>query len=111
RTVGIGTSRSARRGDPKHRQGRDLISLAAPAWEPSLDEEGPDVDTTQAAPARTHDRYIDAVRALALLAVVFGHWVATLPRTRGAEVIGTDHLLHLWSPAASITWIWQVVPL
>lgn len=63
------------------------------------------------APASTHDRYIDAVRAIALLAVVFGHWIATLPRTDGPEIVGTDHLLHLWSPAASITWIWQVVPL
>jgi peptidoglycan/LPS O-acetylase OafA/YrhL len=65
-----------------------------------------------AAPAAsTHDRYIDTIRAVALLAVVFGHWIATLPRTEGAAVVGTDHLLHLWSPAASVTWIWQVVPL
>lgn len=70
---------------------------------------GARTDTGSGSPK--HDRYVDAVRAIALLAVVFGHWIATLPRTDGAEVVGTDHLLHLWSPAASITWVWQVVPL
>ncbi|EWH00065.1 hypothetical protein [Halomonas sp. BC04] len=31
-------------------------------------------------PQAARDRYPDALRAGALLVVVFGHWIATLPR-------------------------------
>lgn len=57
------------------------------------------------------DLYPDALRALALLVVVFGHWFATLPRLEGGEFIATDHLLHEWILAAFLTWAFQVVPL
>lgn len=57
------------------------------------------------------DLYPDALRALALLIVVFGHWFATLPRLDGGELVATDHLLHAWIPAAFLTWAVQVVPL
>ncbi|MFW5927258.1 MAG: acyltransferase family protein, partial [Wenzhouxiangella sp.] len=51
------------------------------------------------------------MRALALMVVVFGHWLATLPRLEGGELIATDHLLDIWDLAGALTWIVQVVPL
>lgn len=57
------------------------------------------------------DRYPDALRAGALLVVVLGHWVATLPRLEGGRLAGTDHLLAAWDAAGVLTWLVQVVPL
>src|SRR5690606_22337190 len=57
------------------------------------------------------DRYPDALRAGALLVVVLGHWMATLPRVDGGRLAGTDHLLAAWDAAGVITWLVQVVPL
>ncbi len=55
--------------------------------------------------------YLDALRAGALLVVVFGHWIATLPRFEGGTVVATEHLLKVWEPAGYLTWVVQVVPL
>jgi len=60
---------------------------------------------------RQRDLYPDALRAVALLVVVFGHWLATLPRLEAGRVVATDHLLEVWMPAAFLTWALQVVPL
>ncbi len=57
------------------------------------------------------DLYLDALRAGALLVVVFGHWIATLPRFDGGLDIQTEHLLKIWEPSGFITWFVQVVPL
>ena len=57
------------------------------------------------------DRYPDALRAGALLIVVFGHWIATLPRLEAGRVVATDHMLDIWGPAGILTWFVQVVPL
>lgn len=57
------------------------------------------------------DLYPDALRALALLVVVFGHWLATLPRLADGRLIGTDHILKVWASAGFLTWAVQVVPL
>jgi hypothetical protein len=57
------------------------------------------------------DRYPDALRAGALLVVVFGHWIATLPRLEDGQLVATDHILDLWFAAGVMTWIVQVVPL
>ncbi len=57
------------------------------------------------------DLYPDALRALALMVVVFGHWFATLPRLEAGRLAATDHLLDVWIPAAFLTWAVQVVPL
>ncbi|QKK03382.1 MAG: acyltransferase [Pseudomonadota bacterium] len=57
------------------------------------------------------DIYPDALRALALTVVVFGHWIATLPRMEGGTLVATDHLLKLWPAAGFLTWAVQVVPL
>ncbi len=58
------------------------------------------------------DRYIDAIRAFALLIVVLGHWFATaLVVAPDGTLQQTDHLLRTWEGAAWATWILQVVPL
>jgi hypothetical protein len=60
-------------------------------------------------PAR--DRYPDALRAGALLVVVFGHWLATLPRLEDGRMVAAEHLLTVWDGAGVLTWVLQVVPL
>lgn len=59
----------------------------------------------------TRDPYPDALRACALLVVVFGHWMATLPRLVDGQLVDTDHLLATWEAAGYLTWLVQVVPL
>jgi hypothetical protein len=60
---------------------------------------------------KQRDRYPDALRAVALLVVVFGHWIATLPRISDGRLVDTEHLLQIWAPAGALTWLVQVVPL
>ncbi len=62
-------------------------------------------------PTPQRDPYPDALRAGALLVVVFGHWIATLPRLSDGRLVGTDHLLAAWDAAGMLTWLVQVVPL
>ena len=57
------------------------------------------------------DRYPDALRAGALLLVVLGHWLATLPRLEEGRLVETEHLLVVWEGAGAFTWVVQVVPL
>nr|WP_282571367.1 acyltransferase [Methylonatrum kenyense] len=57
------------------------------------------------------DPYLDALRAGALLVVVLGHWVATLPRVENGTLVDTEHILDVWAPAGFFTWLVQVVPL
>jgi hypothetical protein len=57
------------------------------------------------------DRYPDALRAAALLVVVIGHWLATLPRLDQGRMVETEHLLVVWQQAGVFTWLVQVVPL
>jgi hypothetical protein len=57
------------------------------------------------------DRYPDALRAGALLVVVLGHWLATLPQLEGGRMVATEHLLTVWDGAGTLTWVVQVVPL
>jgi len=57
------------------------------------------------------DRYPDALRAVALLVVVLGHWAATLPRLEDGRMVATEHLLTVWQGAGLLTWVLQVVPL
>ncbi|OUE40361.1 hypothetical protein BZY95_14520 [Billgrantia desiderata SP1] len=71
---------------------------------------GPASDSA-AAPQAVRDRYPDALRAGALLVVVFGHWIATLPRLENGLMTTTDHLLLVWTGAGVLTWLLQVVPL
>lgn len=60
---------------------------------------------------KARDAYPDALRAGALLVVVLGHWLATLPRISEGRLVGTGHLLAAWPSAGYLTWVMQVVPL
>ena len=62
-------------------------------------------------PTPTRDRYPDALRAGALMVVVFGHWLATLPRLEDGRMVDAEHLLTVWAGAGVLTWVLQVVPL
>ena len=62
------------------------------------------------ATSRQRDLYADALRAGALLVVVLGHWLATLPVLEEGRLVATAHLLGLWPPADALTWLVQVVP-
>jgi hypothetical protein len=50
------------------------------------------------------DRYPDALRAGALLVVVLGHWLATLPQLEGGRMVATEHLLTAWEGAGTLTY-------
>ena len=67
--------------------------------------------TARDLPVSPRDPYLDALRAGALLLVVFGHWIATLPRLEGGLMVSTEHLLKVWPTAGLLTWAVQVVPL
>jgi hypothetical protein len=76
--------------------------------------DGPDgrgATATETASARSRDRYPDALRAGALLVVVLGHWLATLPQLEDGRMVATEHLLTVWDGAGTLTWVLQVVPL
>ena len=64
-----------------------------------------------AAAPSPRDRYPDALRAGALMVVVFGHWIATLPRLEDGRMVDAEHLLTVWAGAGVLTWVLQVVPL
>ena len=58
----------------------------------------------------TRLRYLDAYRALAILAVVIGHWTIMTVWNRDGEILGFSvlpHLEYLWP----FTWLFQVMPL
>ena len=61
--------------------------------------------------SQPRDPYPDALRACALIVVVLGHWLATLPRFADGRLADTDHLLAVWDAAGFLTWAVQVVPL
>jgi hypothetical protein len=64
-----------------------------------------------AATRAARDRYPDALRAGALLVVVLGHWLATLPQLEDGRMVAAEHLLTAWQGAGVLTWVVQVVPL
>ena len=112
-------------GQPRGKSGTTAGSATVTIPEPRPDgPDGPDgpaalaasgASTASAAPSPpatpARDRYPDALRAGALMVVVFGHWLATLPRLEGGRMVTTDHLLHVWAGAGLLTWVLQVVPL
>jgi fucose 4-O-acetylase-like acetyltransferase len=58
----------------------------------------------------TRDRYVDFLRALAILAVVCGHWlVATITRTRHGIEVG--NVLSTVDALRPVTWLFQVMGL
>lgn len=57
----------------------------------------------------TRDRYVDAVRAAAILTVVLGHWLIAVITWDGSGVRATNALAE--APALQwLTWVFQVMP-
>ncbi|MEV5572846.1 acyltransferase [Spirillospora sp. NPDC052269] len=86
---------------------------ALPAWHAEryrrLSEDRPSLVTViEATTPETRDRAVDALRALAILGVVLGHWLVT-------ALVDTGGVLHTASPLASmpaldpISWLFQTL--
>jgi surface polysaccharide O-acyltransferase-like enzyme len=59
---------------------------------------------------RDRDRYADLIRMLAILVVVYGHWIAAVVLVRDGELVATQLLVvEPWTRVA--TWVVQVMPL
>jgi hypothetical protein len=55
-------------------------------------------------------RYVDLLRAVAIVLVVIGHWLITVIERRDGEVVGRSALGEL-SWAHPVTWLVQVIPI
>lgn len=56
------------------------------------------------------ERHVDLLRALAILAVVLGHWLIVVVAERDGVLVGFSVLIELtW--AHPVTWLFQVMPL
>ncbi|WP_167760915.1 acyltransferase [Geodermatophilus sp. DF01_2] len=62
-----------------------------------------------AATPEGRERCVDLLRAVAILAVVVGHWLLVVIVSRDGELTGTS-VLALWRPAHLINWVFQVMP-
>ncbi len=58
----------------------------------------------------SRDRYVDALRALSILAVVLGHWLVAAPYVTG-DGVRAGHLLQVSPWSQWLTWLFQVMPL
>jgi fucose 4-O-acetylase-like acetyltransferase len=58
----------------------------------------------------TRDRYMDFLRALSILVVVFGHWLIGMIYWRDG-VIGTRSAIGVTNWAWALTWLLQVMPI
>ncbi|REK20305.1 MAG: acyltransferase, partial [Actinobacteria bacterium] len=62
----------------------------------------------EATPA-TRNRYVDLLRALSILVVVYGHWLMAAPEVIGGE-IRIGHALTDIPWTRGLTWVLQVMP-
>lgn len=68
-----------------------------------------DAHAVAAATAARRDRYVDLLRAVAILAVVTGHWLAAAVTVQDGRLGGVNALEVLpW--ARPLTWLFQVMP-
>jgi fucose 4-O-acetylase-like acetyltransferase len=65
---------------------------------------------TEATPS-TRNRVVDATRAVAMLAVVVGHWLVALPTPVVGAGIGGINAIEKLHSFQYVTWIFQVMPL
>lgn len=70
---------------------------------------GFDAQAVAAATSAHRDRYVDLLRAVAILAVVTGHWLAAVVTVQDGRLGGVNALEVLpW--ARPLTWLFQVMP-
>ena len=91
---------------------------------PESDDARPEIDVARPEAARnplarikqladatpTHrDRYVDALRALAILVVVLGHWLISVVTVTDGQ-LGGRNLLYVVPWIQPLTWLFQVMP-
>ena len=57
----------------------------------------------------TRNRYVDFLRAVAIMAVVMGHWLIAAASVEGGK-LELDHMLNLAPWTHWLTWVFQVMP-
>lgn len=67
------------------------------------------LDLARATPA-TRNRYVDLLRAVSILAVVGGHWLAAAPYRDQDGWLQFTHLLAVEPRSQYLTWVIQVMP-
>ncbi|MCA9001725.1 MAG: acyltransferase family protein, partial [Planctomycetes bacterium] len=72
------------------------------AWQRAL-------ELSAATPA-SRNRYVDWLRAVSILFVIFGHWLAAAAYADGSGGLVTTHLLALTPKSHPFTWLVQVMP-
>ncbi|MEV6954917.1 acyltransferase [Streptomyces sp. NPDC051183] len=65
-------------------------------------------DRIDAGTPATRDRSVDALRALAILGVVLGHWLVTALTTANGGLSATSPLAHM-SALAPVSWLFQTL--
>ena len=59
----------------------------------------------------SRNRYVDFLRALSMLVVIVGHWLAAAPYLDATNTLTTSHILTAVPWTAWLTWILQVMPI
>ncbi|WP_072392521.1 acyltransferase family protein [Hyphomicrobium sp. CS1BSMeth3] len=59
----------------------------------------------------SRNRYVDFLRAMSMLVVIVGHWLAAAPHIDARGTLVTAHILTLAPWTAWLTWILQVMPI
>src|SRR5215469_11337435 len=59
----------------------------------------------------SRNRYVDFLRAMSMLVVTVGHWLAAAPYFDAANTLTTPHILTVIPWTAWLTWILQVMPI
>src|SRR5215813_7255391 len=59
----------------------------------------------------SRNRYVDFLRAVSMLAVTVGHWLAAAPYFDATNTLTASHILTVVPWTAWLTWIMQVMPI
>ena len=59
----------------------------------------------------SRNRYVDFLRAMSMLVVIVGHWLAAAPYFDAADTLTAYHILTVVPWTAWLTWIVQVMPI
>jgi surface polysaccharide O-acyltransferase-like enzyme len=92
----------------------DMPSPVAPAVAPAITcttAASTTADHLATATPATRNRVVDATRALAMMAVVFGHWLVAMPVRSATGGIGGVNALDTHRFFQYLTWLFQVMPL
>src|SRR5262249_59268991 len=59
----------------------------------------------------SRNRYVDFLRAMSMLVVIVGHWLAAAPYFDATNTLTASHILTVVPWTAWLTWIVQVMPI